>query len=438
MAYREFATARLLGIPERVEARLAAVRELPAPQQRLAGVAQVMTLFGQEAFGIALPAFGPIMGISALSLRRLQHLAAKTDLTNHADLALGILRALDGNVTTAMDLTLADVAGEIRADPASRAAFSELSAAELAAAYLAQDLPAVAQEALAGFLAEYGMRGLAEIDLGSPRWADDPTGICQTLIAYVTAKAPGHDPRSTFESGRATATAGLEELALASAPVAARQIRFFGGRVRSLFGARETPKFALVQAMGQIRNALLRCGAELVAAGQLETPEDIFFLQHAELDDAFDQDWRDQVTKRRAAFDREQRRRAVPRLMVNDGRSFFDGVSDSSTGLGGMGVSPGVAKGRIRVVDDPRTTDLKQGEVMVCRGTDPAWTPLFLTASALVTEVGGLMTHGSVVAREYGIPAVVGVHEATTRLQTGQLVRIDGSAGTIEILKQDD
>ena len=93
-----------------------------------------------------------------------------------------------------------------------------------------------------------------------------------------------------------------------------------------------------------------------------------------------------------------------------------------------------MAEGLVRVVLDPATARLDPGEILVCPGTDPAWTPLFLAAAGLVTEVGGMMTHGSVVAREYGIPAVVGVHEATTRLATGQRIRMDGSTGVIEVL----
>ena len=121
--------------------------------------------------------------------------------------------------------------------------------------------------------------------------------------------------------------------------------------------------------------------------------------------------------------------------MLGDGRTFYEGVADPGDGsLGGSPVSPGVALGPVRVVLSPANAGLKPGEILVCPGTDPAWTPLFLVAAGLVTEVGGMMTHGSVVAREYGIPAVVGVHDATTRLTTGMRIRLDGSAGTITIL----
>ncbi|MEZ4633906.1 MAG: PEP-utilizing enzyme [Caldilineaceae bacterium] len=141
-----------------------------------------------------------------------------------------------------------------------------------------------------------------------------------------------------------------------------------------------------------------------------------------------------------ADFDREKRRRQIPRLLLGDGRAFYDGlgkaVADNGDGrlLTGSPVSPGVVEGTVHVVFDPHGANLKPGEILVCPGTDPAWTPLFLAAGGLVMEVGGLMTHGSVVAREYGIPAVVGVDRVTERLKTGQRVRVDGSTGRVEVL----
>ena len=124
-------------------------------------------------------------------------------------------------------------------------------------------------------------------------------------------------------------------------------------------------------------------------------------------------------------------------MLVGDGRAFYEGLGATATvgeALTGSPVSPGIAEGVVRVVLDPHVTQLLPGEILVCPGTDPAWTPLFMAAAGLVTEVGGMMTHGSVVAREYGIPAVVGVHQATIRLKTGQRIRIDGTQGTIAVL----
>jgi pyruvate,water dikinase len=208
-------------------------------------------------------------------------------------------------------------------------------------------------------------------------------------------------------------------------------------RVRALLGLRESPKFAFIRIFGHLREALLADGRALVAAGVLAQPEDITFLTLAELQEAPHPSWQTRVATRRALYAQEQRRRQIPRLLFSNGHAFYDGVAPDSGADGtlpGSPVSPGVVEGVVRVIIDPTGVRLAPGEILVCPGTDPSWTPLFLAAGGLVMEVGGLMTHGSVVAREYGIPAVVGVHAATTRLQTGDRVRVDGGTGTVTIL----
>jgi pyruvate,water dikinase len=187
-----------------------------------------------------------------------------------------------------------------------------------------------------------------------------------------------------------------------------------------------------------------------VAGGWLRAPEDIAYLRIAELkllaleaeqhnELAPDKSkWLNLVLERRSIYERERRRRQSPRLVMGDGTTVYEGVGGKPKPgekvLVGSPVSPGQVEGIVHVVLDPFGANLVPGEILICPGTDPAWTPLFLTAGGLVMEVGGLMTHGSVVAREYGIPAVVGVGHATLRLTTGTRIRVDGSAGTITIL----
>jgi len=223
----------------------------------------------------------------------------------------------------------------------------------------------------------------------------------------------------------------------------ARLVHFFAGRARQLMGLRENPKFFAVRLMGIIRRELLKTGQEFVEAGELGSPDDLFYLTLDELN-AFaarqERDWRGLIASRRQAYQREFSRRQIPRLLLSDGRAFYEGMSeplDAANTINGSPVSPGSVEGKVRVVLDPRKAGLLPGEILVCPGTDPSWTPLFLSASGLVMEVGGMMTHGAVVAREYGIPAIVGVNLATTRLQTGQTIRMNGSTGKIIILDGD-
>jgi pyruvate,water dikinase len=420
-----------------VEARSRAAQTLG---ERLALWQSIYTEFASQ---ISLWLFPPtVAGIASfVQLRRLAERALGSD-----QLALEAARGLPGNVTTEMDLALWTVAWVIQADPASAARFETEDAASLAASFQARTLPLPAQAALMAFIDRYGMRGLAEIDLGRPRWREEPAHVMQVVQSYVRIDDPELAPDAVFRRGAEAAEAAIDQLAAAMPnPVQARLARLLASRMRALAGLRETPKFTIIRLMGIVRRMLLESGAELAEAGVLARPDDIFFLHFVELQalatghdpqSAISDEWRTLVSERRRAYDRERLRRQVPRLLLSDGVAFYEGLGaeDGNSVLSGSPVSPGVVEGVVHVVFDPRGARLLPGEILVCPGTDPSWTPLFLAAGGLVMEVGGLMTHGSVVAREYGIPAVVGVHEATTRLTTGQRVRVDGTAGRVAVV----
>lgn len=404
------------------------------PQARLSARLGVLDRMGDRFFPALLPAFAPIMGPTFVLLSRLREAARKTNLPDADTLALNVLRALPGNVTTEMDLVLADVAVTIRSDATAWGWVAETPASDLARQYLSGNLPTVAQNAIGQFLAQYGMRGVAEIDLGVPRWRDDPTPVMNNLKSYVAVSDPRAHPRALHTERQHEAGRSIRLLMDASPRARARQIRDWARSIRGMFGARETPKFTIVRAFGLLREHLDASARELVEAGRLSEASDVYFLHTDELRRAFTADWQHVVAERRAVKAAEARRGQVPRVLLEDGRAFYEGLGAASGDLSGAGVSPGVAEGPVRVVLDPRVQQLQAGDILVCPGTDPAWTPLFLSAAGLITEVGGLMTHGSVVAREYGIPAIVGVHEATTRLVDGQRVRIDGASGVIELM----
>ena len=407
------------GAEERLKARIAATHESL-----------------EEAFPVLLVRFGPILPVGGAGMNVLRKIGGPE--------ALKTMRSLDGNVTTEMDLALWSAAEAIRADEAARTAVLGQPADQVATAYLVGALPVVAQRAIGEFLDAYGIRGVGEIDLGRPRWRDDPAGAIVSLQAYVGLPADAVGPAVEYAEGKQVAQAATERLVTkllaeglpgrVKAAVVTRLIR----TIRGGFGGRETPKFTIVRVYGLVRDALLESGRDLVEAGRLDDPYDVMYCHLGDLMQAWSLpvgDLKRRVAANKEAYGREARRRQIPRLLLGDGRTFYEGMADQDGDLMGSPVSPGVVEGRVRVVLTPATAGLEQGEILVCPGTDPAWTPLFLTAGGLITEVGGLMTHGAVVAREYGLPAVVGVHAATERLVTGQLIRLDGSTGHITVLE---
>ena len=350
-----------------------------------------------------------------------------------------VLRSLPHTRTTEMDLRLWTLASRLRGDPSAAAALRGRTPAELAQRYRDAALPPALQSGLAAFLLRYGHRAVAEIDLGVPRWSEDPTHVLGVLTNYLLLDDPALAPDAVFARG---ATAADAAVAAAVARVRARSrlralaVRFALRRVRLLAGMRETHKDYLVRLLAHARTQLAAIGAELASRGLLDGPDDVFFLDLAEVRTALGgADHRVAVAARRTEHERELRRRHVPRVLLSDGTEpetlarpvAVDGA------LVGTGASAGSVTARARVVLDPVGAHLEPGEILVAPSTDPGWTPLFLTAGGLVMEMGGPNSHGAVVAREYGIPAVVGVADATTRIGTGQEVTIDGAAGLVRV-----
>ncbi len=218
-------------------------------------------------------------------------------------------------------------------------------------------------------------------------------------------------------------------------------VGFLLRRARALAGLREMPKFCIILLFARARALLLLVGEELAEAGRLESADDIFFLSLPEARATLaGKDLRSAVRERRAVYAQEVRRRHVPRVLLSDGTEPAAETPDAPVvtpgTLRGTPASGGVVAGRARVILEPSGASLQPGEILVAPSTDPGWTPLFLTAGGLVMEMGGAMSHGAVVAREYGIPAVVGVPDATERIATGQRITVDGSTGTISTQPQ--
>ncbi len=373
-----------------------------------------------------------------------QIMSRTLDFPGSQDMFFDLTRGLPHNVTTRMDLELWETARTIMQDSKNARFVEENGTETLVAEFRNRSLPAGIQVAVDEFLDRYGIRGVGEIDMGRPRWREHPSNLFQALKSYMHID-PSSAPDVLFRQGEEKANRAANEIlnAVRRQPggfLKAWVIKGMISRFRELGGLRETPKFFVVRLLSIYRYAVMELGVKLVERGILSAPDDLFFLHLQEfrtlVDDGM-RDWKALIAKRREDYAREMRRSRIPRVLLSDGTAYYDapaGVDDIPGALTGSPVSAGVAEGTVHVVLDPHGEQLQAGEILVCPATDPAWTPLFLAAGGLITEVGGMMTHGSVVAREYGIPAVVGVSRATERLHSGQRVRINGSIGVIELL----
>ena len=353
-----------------------------------------------------------------------------------------VLRSLPNNPTTEMDLALWSIAEKIAVDQGATSFLLEHSLDQLREEYHQHSLPSVVQDNLADFLQCYGHRGVAEIDIGLPRWSDDPTHILGVLANYLRLKDDTLAPNVQFTRGVQQAEAMVRELtkrAMKRNWLRGLLVNICLHRTRSLVGMREMPKFYLVWILARIRKLLQPIAQELVNTDRIEQEDDLYFLSFTEVRAALaGTDMHALVSQRHANYEQEMRRRHIPRILLSDGSeptATAAEVNETNT-LRGTPASAGSITAKARVILNPLGAHLEPGEILVAPSTDPGWTPLFLTAGGLVMEMGGSISHGAVVAREYGIPAVVGVARATEHIQNGQMIRVDGSAGTIVLLEE--
>ena len=346
-----------------------------------------------------------------------------------------------GNVTTEMGLALGDLADVVRANPG---AIQHLRAADDAT--LLSSLHEVAggedvERAFVAFLERYGMRGTGEIDVTRPRWREVPRQLVSAIEGHLKSAAGGQHRRdflagqSEAEAAAATLLTRLQAtpLGFLKAGVMRRLIAVF----RSLIGLREHPKYYLVQILDLVKQGVLREAESLTKAGLLLSADEIFWFSLAEIEGIVTSRQVDRATlaRRKEQFALDVTLR-LPRVITSEGE-----IVDAPPGadvpvgaLAGSAASAGIIEGRARVVRKLEAAKLEKGDILVAPYTDPAWTPLFAIVAGVVTEVGGLMTHGAVVAREYGIPAVVGVDNATAAISDGDRIRVNGTEGFVEIL----
>ena len=359
--------------------------------------------------------------------------------TNVADT---LSQSVPNNVTAEMGLALLEVADAIRPHP-NVVAFLRDAADD---GFL-DELPNLAggreaRDAIRAWLDKYGMRGVGEIDITRPRWSERPTLLLPSILSNIRNFEPGEGKRR-FERGGHEALKKEQELlerlrALPDGDQKAEETKRMIDRVRTFAGYREYPKYAMVSRYFVYKQALLEEAERLVQTHVLREKEDIFFLRFEELQEVVRTQRVDHqlIRERKDAFASYQSL-TPPRVLTSEGEAVTGSYrrDDFPAGvLVGLPVSAGTIEGRARVILDMADADLEPGDILVTAYTDPSWTPLFVTIKGLVTEVGGLMTHGAVIAREYGLPAVVGVEHATRLIKDRQRIRVHGTEGYVEIL----
>jgi pyruvate,water dikinase len=368
-----------------------------------------------------------------------EHLQAWLGEKNGADV---LTRSVPRNVTSEMGLSLLDVADVIRPHPEVVAFLQHVEDEGFL-----DELPQLAgggeaRDAIRAWLDTYGMRCVGEIDITRPRWSERPTTLLPVIRGHIESFEEGAGQRR-FEQGRQEAWKKEQELLerLRALPDGERKVeetKRMIDRVRTFIGYREYPKYGMVSRYFVYKQALLEEAERLVRAHVLREKEDIFFLTFQELHDLVRTNQVDEelIRRRKEAF-RSYQALTPPRVLTSDGEAVAGSYRRDDLPAGalvGLPVSAGTVEGRARIILDMAEADLEPGDILVTAHTDPSWSPLFVAITGLVTEVGGLMTHGAVIAREYGLPAVVGVDHATQLIQDGQRIRVNGTHGYIEIL----
>jgi len=346
------------------------------------------------------------------------------------------------NITSEMGLALLDVADAIRPYPEVIEYLQQVKEDNFLGEFVKLEGGQEAQNAIATFLHKYGMRCVGEIDLTRTRWSENPTTLVPMILSNIKNFEPGESERK-FEQGRQSALKKEQELLerlkqLPDGEQKAKETKRMIDLIRNFIGYREYPKYAIVNRYFVYKKALLQEAEQLVQAGVIHEKEDIYYLTFEELRSVVCTNKLDyQIISKRKDEYKLYEKLTPPRVITSDGEIIAGRYKRENLpveAIMGLPVSSGVIEGRARVILNMEDADLEDGDILVTSFTDPSWTPLFVSIKGLVTEVGGLMTHGAVIAREYGISAVVGVDNATKLIDDGQRIRVNGTDGYVEIL----
>lgn len=351
-------------------------------------------------------------------------------------------QSVSNNITSEMGLALLDVADVIRPYPEVIAYLQQVKDDNFLDELIKLNGGQETRDAMDAYLDKYGMRCAGEIDITKTRWSEKPAILVPVILGNIKNFEPGAG-KQKFEQGRQEALKKEQTLLyrlkqLPDGEQKATETKAMIDLLRNFAGYREYPKYGIVNRFFVYKQALLKEVEKLVQANIIRDKEDAYYLTFDELRemaDTFKPD--DQlISKRKDAF-KTYEKIHPPRVITSDGEIIAGKYKHGHLPAGaiaGLAVSSGVIEGRARVILSMEDADLEDGDILVTAFTDPSWTPLFVSIKGLVTEVGGLMTHGAVIAREYGLPAVVGVENATRLIKDGQTIRVNGTDGYVEIL----
>ncbi len=373
----------------------------------------------------------PMILASQMAQRRIRQLF-KDEAAQVQDCLVSLGIALPGNKTTEMGEALYALADspEIKRFQNAADFLSALQQGSIAPDFVRR---------WQNFLTEFGFRCPGEIDPATPRPYQNPARLFEQLKTM-----PQEGSGLFFDNARARREAAyrtLYQVALQKGPNKARTFERAYNRWRTLGGYRETPKHYVIKVIDLFRRQALAIAETFVSAGRLDVPQQIFDLTIADIDKAQADpalDLRTLARERSALIQKIRRSKQTARILDSRGKIFYPPRKAATDGtLSGIAISPGVVQGRVKVLQFANEKPLLPGEILVARATDPGWTPLFINAAGIILEIGGALQHGAVVAREYGIPCVSGVDDATCLLRDGQRVEVDGSNGTVRMLDGD-
>ncbi|PFE16885.1 phosphoenolpyruvate synthase [Bacillus cereus] len=351
-------------------------------------------------------------------------------------------QSAQNNITSEMGLALMDVADVIRPYPEVIAYLQHVKDDSFLDELVQFKGGEKARDAIGAFLNKYGMRCSGEIDITKIRWIEKPTTIIPMILNNIRDFEYGASKRK-FEEGLQEALKKEEELVerlqhLPDGKQKVEETKHMIRNIRNFIGYREYPKYGMINRYFVYKQAVLKEAEQLVQSGVIHEVDDIYYLTFEELHEVVRTNKLDYELIHKQKNDYKLYEKLTPpRVMTSDGEIITGKYKRGNLpveAIIGLPVSSGVVEGRARVILNMEEADLEEGDILVTAFTDPGWTPLFVSIKGLVTEVGGLMTHGAVIAREYGLPAVVGVENATKLIKDGQRIRVHGTEGYIEVL----